>query len=52
LSNGSFIPNPTYTLNGEEVTSYTKEYKDGTTEVLPVPENFFTASFANEDNVI
>lgn len=52
LSNGSFIPNPTYTFDGQEVTSYTKIYEDGSTEVLGIPENFFTASFANESNVI
>lgn len=52
LSNGAYIPNPTYTLGGKEVTSYLKKYKDGTTENIPIPENFFTASFANENNEI
>ena len=52
LSNGQYIPNPTYTFNGQEVTSYTKIYEDGSTEVLGIPSNFFTASFANENNVI
>lgn len=52
LSNGTYIPNPTYTYGGQEVTSYVKEYKDGTTETIVIPENFFTASFANENNVI
>lgn len=52
LSNGTYIPNPTYTHNGQEITSYVKENKDGTTETIVIPDNFFTASFANEDNVI
>lgn len=52
LSNGTYIPNPTYTLNNGEVTSYIKEYEDGTFETLNIPDNFFTASFANENNII
>jgi hypothetical protein len=39
-------------LNNAEVTSYTKEYRDGTFETLNISENFFTASFANENNII
>ena len=52
LSDGTYIPNPTYTLGGKEITEYIKEYKDGTKEKLPILENFFTASFANENNII
>ena len=49
LSSGKLIPNPTYTFQGKEITSYDKE---GFEEAIPVPENFFTASFANENNII
>lgn len=49
LSQASLIPNPTYTLGDTEVSVYTPT---GSEEEIAIPNNFFTASFANEKNII
>lgn len=53
LSIGTYIPNPTFTnIDGGESTEYTKVFDDGSTTTVTIPENFFTISIANADNII
>lgn len=53
LSIGAYIPNPTFTNeDGAEITEYTKTFDDGSSITVTIPENFFTISVANANNVI
>lgn len=53
LSIGTYIPNPTFTdEKGDEINTYTKVLDDGSTTIVTIPENFFTISVANVNNVI